>query len=147
MRSCWSWRKTKPMRDIALALFILGMIPFILMRPFIGLLVWSWLGYMNPHRLCYGFAFSFPWVELVAIVTLIGLFASNESKRFPKSSISVLFILFLLWTGVTTLFAAVPAAAFDEWEQLAKILVWLYVTLLLVNSRERLDWLIWVIVA
>jgi hypothetical protein len=60
------------MRDIALALFIFGMIPFILMRPFIGLLIWSWLGYMNPHRLCYGFAYSFPWVMLVAIVTLIG---------------------------------------------------------------------------
>ena len=78
------------MRDIALALFIFGMIPFILMRPFVGLLVWSWLGYMNPNRLCYGFAINFPWVYLVAVVTLIGLVFSKESKKLPLSAISVL---------------------------------------------------------
>lgn len=134
------------MRDIALALFIFGTIPFILTRPYIGLLVWSWLGYMNPHRLTWGFAFSFPWVELIAIVTLLSLLVSKESKRIPKSTISVLFMLFLLWTGVTTLFAAVPDAAFDKWEQLAKGVIWLYVTLLLVNDRERMHWLVWVMV-
>jgi probable O-glycosylation ligase (exosortase A-associated) len=134
------------MRDIALALFIFGMIPFILMRPFIGLLIWSWLGYMNPHRLCYGFAYSFPWVMLVAIVTLIGLLASKEEKRIPRSSFSVLILMFWLWVGVTTLFAAAPSAAWDKWEQFTKMLMWLYVTLILVNSRERMHWLVWMIV-
>lgn len=134
------------MRDIALALFIFGTIPFILTRPYIGLLVWSWLGYMNPHRLTWGFAYSFPWVMLIAIVTLVGLAASKEQKRIPPSAISVLFLVFWLWTGVTTLFAAVPDAAFGKWVQLAKGLVWLYVTLILVNTRERMHWLTWMIV-
>jgi probable O-glycosylation ligase (exosortase A-associated) len=71
---------------------------------------------------------------------------SNERKRVPKSTISVLLLLFWLWMGVTTLFAAVPDAAWDKWEQFTKGLVWLYVTLILVNNRERMHWLMWMIV-
>ena len=134
------------MRDIALALFIFGMIPYILTRPYIGLLVWSWLGYMNPNRLCYGFAISFPWVYLVAIVTLLSLLFSKESKRIPRSATSVLLVMFLLWTGLTTFFAVVPDSAWIQWQEFAKVLVMVFVTLILVNSRERMHWLVWMIV-
>lgn len=134
------------MRSIVLAIIIFGTIPFILARPYVGLLVWSWLGYMNPHRLTYGFAYSFPWVMLIAIATLVSLAVSKESKRIPWSMVSVLLTLFLLWTGLTTFFALVPDAAWEEWQQFAKILVMVFVTLVLVNTRERMHRLVWVIV-
>ncbi len=134
------------MRDIALALFIFGMLPYILMRPYVGLLIWSWLGYMNPNRLCYGFAINFPWVQLVAVVTLLSFMFSSERKRLPWSATSVLLVIFLLWTVVTTFFAAVPISAWDECERFAKVLVMVFVTLALVNTRERVQWLVWMIV-
>lgn len=134
------------MRDIALALFILGTIPFILMRPYLGLLVWSWLGYMNPNRLTYGFAYGFPWVQLIAIVTLLGLAFSSERKRIPISSVSVLLFVFLAWTGVTTVFAVEPVAATAKFMEFLKILVMVFVTLMLVNTRKRMHWLVWMIV-
>lgn len=134
------------MRDIVFALFIAGILPFILRRPFIGLLVWSWLGYMNPHRLCYGFAVSFPWVQLIAIVTLVGLVLSKERKRIPWSAVSVLLVMFLLWTGMTTLYAAMPDAAWEKWQEFAKVTVMVFVTFMLINNRERMHWLVWMIV-
>ncbi len=134
------------MRDIALALFIFGTIPFILSRPYIGLLVWSWLGYMNPHRMAYGFAYSFPWVMLIAIVTLVSLALSKESKKIPLSAVNVLLFLFLAWTGIATIFAVEPAAAWDKFQEFAKILIMVFATLMLVNNRERMHWLVWVIV-
>jgi len=134
------------MRDIALALFIFGTLPCILMRPYIGLLVWSWLGYMNPHRLCYGFAISFPWVYLVAVVTVASLLFSKESKKIPWSAVSVLLLMFLLWTGLTTFYAMVPDSAWIKWQEFAKVMVMVFVTLILVNNRERLHWLVWMIV-
>lgn len=134
------------MRDIVLAIIIFGTIPFILMRPYFGLLVWSWLGYMNPNRLCYGFAISFPWVELIAIVTLISLVISNERKKVPASTISVLLLLILIWTGITTVFAVEPAFAWAKYQEFAKILIMAFMTLVLVNTRERMHWLIWMIV-
>ncbi|TAN01057.1 MAG: putative O-glycosylation ligase, exosortase A system-associated, partial [Rhodanobacteraceae bacterium] len=134
------------MRDIVLALFIFGTIPFILARPYVGLLVWSWLGYMNPHKLCYGFAVSFPWVLLVAVTTLVSLAFSNEGKKIPMSMFSVLLFLFLAWTGLTTLYAAVPASATDKFVEFAKVLVMVFVTMMLVKDRQRMHWLVWVIV-
>ena len=134
------------MRDIVLALFIFGTLPCILMRPYIGLLVWSWLGYMNPHRLCYGFAVSFPWVYMVAVVTIASLLFSRESKKVPWSAVSVLLLMFLLWTGLTTFYAMVPDSAWIKWQEFAKVMVMVFVTLILVNNRERLHWLVWMIV-
>jgi probable O-glycosylation ligase (exosortase A-associated) len=134
------------MRDIALALFIFGMLPYILMRPYIGLLIWSWLGYMNPHRLCYGFAISFPWVQLVAIVTLASLVFGKERKKIPWSAVSVLLVMFLLWTGLTTFYAVVPDSAWNKWQEFAKVLVMVFVTLILVNNRERMHGLVWMVV-
>lgn len=134
------------MRDVALALLIFGLIPFMLTRPYIGLLVWSWLGYMNPNRLAFGFAYSFPWVQLVAIVTMVGIAFSGEKKRVPVSTVSVLLFLFIAWTGITTIFAVEPTFAFDKFMEFLKIMVMVFVTLMLVNSRERMHWLIWMIV-
>ncbi len=134
------------MRDIALALFVFGTIPYILTRPYVGLLVWSWLGYMNPHRLCYGFAVSFPWVQLIAVVALVSLAFSKESKRIPVSSITVLLILFFAWTTFTTFFAVETASAWQWWAQFGKILIMVWMTLMLVNSRQRMQLLVWVIV-
>lgn len=134
------------MRDIALALFIFGTIPYILMRPYVGLLVWSWLGYMNPHRLCYGFAYSFPWVQLIAILTLVSLVSSKESKKIPWTPISVLLLMFLVWTGLATFYAVMPDLAWKKWQEFAKVMVMVFVTLMLVNSRERMHWLVWMIV-
>ncbi|AGG90143.1 MULTISPECIES: putative O-glycosylation ligase, exosortase A system-associated [Rhodanobacter] len=134
------------MRDIAFALIMLGLIPLAAMRPYIGLLVWSWLGYMNPHRLTFGFAYGFPWVMLIAVVTLLSLGVGKENKRIPRSTVSVLLMMFLLWTGLTTFFAVLPDAAWVSWQTFAKIMVMVFVTLMLINSRERMHWLIWVIV-
>ena len=134
------------MRDILIALIVFGSIPFILIRPYLGLLMWSWLGYMNPYRLAFGFAYDFPWVEIIAIVTLIALIFSKESKKIPVSTISVLLFLFLAWTGVTSFFAVDPVSAWQNWQEFAKIQVMVFVTLMLVNNRQRMHWLIWIIV-
>jgi probable O-glycosylation ligase (exosortase A-associated) len=134
------------MRDIALALFVFGMIPFILMRPFVGLLVWSWLGYMNPYRLCYGFAVTFPWNMTVAVITLISLVFSKESKKIPVSSFSVLMFLFLVWTGITTFYAVDQVDAWDKYTQFVKTLIMMFVTLILVKDRKRMHWLVWMVV-
>lgn len=134
------------MRSIVLAIIIFGTIPFILASPYLGLLVWSWIDYMNPHRLTYGFAYSFPWVMLIAVVTLVSLACSKESKKIPWSTVSVLLALFVLWTGFATFFAVMQDAAWDKWQQFAKTIVMVFVTLMLVNTRERMHWLVWVIV-
>lgn len=134
------------MRDIVITLLVLGALPFVLARPHVGVLVWSWLGYMNPHRLTWGFAFNFPFALVVGLVTLVALIFSREPKRIPLNATIVIWLIFVAWMCVTTPMALDPSQSLWELERTVKIQLMVLVTLMTITSRERLDALIWVIV-
>ncbi|HET8551458.1 MAG TPA: putative O-glycosylation ligase, exosortase A system-associated [Gammaproteobacteria bacterium] len=136
------------MRDLLLALFIFSLLPLIVTSPYIGVLVWSWLDYMNPQRLTWGFAYNFPWVEVVAIGTLVGFIMSSKEKfRMPFKSVTICFLLLVIWAGVTSYFAIVPDVAWERYSVFVKTMVLVFLTLMLVQTRERIHWLVWVIAA
>ena len=85
------------MRDIVLTLVIFGTLPFILWRPHIGVLVWTWIGFMNPHRLTWGFAYDMPFAMIVAVVTLVALLISREPKKIPWTRETIFLLIFLAW--------------------------------------------------
>jgi len=133
------------MRAIALTAIMLGLLPFVVRYPHVGVLVWTWLGLMNPHKLAYGFAQEFPWAYIVAVLTLIALFNSREPKKVPWTKESVVILLFLIWMLLTTIFSVYPELAWFKWQQLAKILLIIFVTLIVMQSKERINQLVWVI--
>lgn len=135
------------MRDLVLALVVFSLLPLVVTSPYIGVLVWSWLDYMNPQRLTWGFAYSFPWVEIVAIATIVGFILSGEEKlRMPVKGVTICFILLLVWAAVTSYFAFVPDVAWVRYSVFAKTMVLVFLTLILIQTRERIHWLVWVIV-
>lgn len=136
-----------PLRDIILTVIIVGSLPVILRRPFFGVLVWSWLSYMNPHRLVWGFAYGQPFAQLVAIVTIVGIVFSSEKKKIPWSPTLTIWILLVGWTCVTSFFAIDFSRSQYEFELFLKIQFMTLLTLMLINTRERLVMLVWVIVA
>ena len=133
------------MRDLALAVIVFACLPLILWRPAIGILMWSWLSYMNPHRLAYGFAYTFPFAMWVACVTLVGLLFTKERKPIPWTPATVVWLAFVVWTCVTTLFALNPEDAANEWQRMIKIQLMTLLTLVLINTRERIQALVWVL--
>jgi probable O-glycosylation ligase (exosortase A-associated) len=135
------------MRDLVVTLLVFGSLPFIFMRPYIGILVWSWLSYMNPHRLTWGFAYDFPFAQIVAIATFVGLLFHRERKGLPWTSTLVVWLLFVVWMNVTTPFALNPDEAWSEWNRTMKIQLVSLLSLWLMQSRERIQALVWVIVA
>ena len=56
------------MRDIILSLIIVGLLPACFRRPFVGLIVFSWLAYMRVQDLTWGFARTFRWSYTIALV-------------------------------------------------------------------------------
>ncbi len=134
------------MRDIIIAMIVFGAVPFMLSRPHIGVLVWSWLGYMNPHRMAYGFAYSFPFSTVTAIGTLAGIVFSSEKKTMPWCGTLAAWIVFVIWLNITTLFALNHTEAIYEWDRTMKTMLMVLITLLVINSRERINALVWVIV-
>ena len=135
------------MRSVLVALLVFGSLPMILIKPHVGVLVWSWIGYMNPHRLTWGFAYDFPFAMVVGAVTIAAWLFSREPKTVPWHPLVLLLALFAAWVSFTTLFAAFPGEAQSKWDRTIKILLLNgFITLGLITTRQRLDVLIWVIV-
>ncbi len=133
------------MRDVALAIVFFILTLWTLRRPWVGLLVWSWFSYMSPHRFTYSFAYLFPWVAIIACVTMLVWLVSNEPKRFSWTTETSLEIVFCLWFTFTTFFA-VSEYAWDFWDRAIKVQVMIFMTILIMRSRFRLNALIWTIV-
>ena len=127
------------MRGLLLALFVFGSTPWLIRLPFVGLLSWMWLGFMNPHRLTFGWTFDFPWVQWVGGATILGWLMSREPRRIPMTGTTVLWMAFTLWVSVVTLFALNPEQAWSEWLRFIKVQVMVLFMLMLLVNRERID--------
>lgn len=135
------------MRDIAVAILVFGSLPLILKRPSIGIAMWCWISYMNPHRLAFGFARDFPFALLIALCTLLALLFSRETKQFPRMNLlTTLWLLFFLWLAVTTVLSIYPDRAYPKYFDFFKVLLMTLVTVVVMCDRRRLHLLIWTIV-
>lgn len=135
------------MRDILITAIVFGSLPFIFRSPQFGVMMWVWLSVMNPHRLAFGFAVSYPFVAIVACVTLLSTAIHHKDiRRPPGNAMIVLLFMFIAWTGVTTVYALHQDDAFDMWKTLMKTQILVLLIPMLFHNKEHLRQLIWVIV-
>jgi probable O-glycosylation ligase (exosortase A-associated) len=130
------------MRDYLLIALIFGSMPLAVFNPFIGILAWSWISYMNPHRLSWSIAYSMPVAQLVGASTLLGIIVRGVRDRFPMERETLL--LLLLWTVffLSTLFAEYPQDAWGRFVQVSKVLLMTAATMWLCLERKRLRYLL-----
>src|SRR5258708_543371 len=138
-----------PMREVLLFLIIAISVPISFFRPYFGILIWTWVTFLNPHRYTWGFMYNFPVAAVIAVPTLAGcLFTSNINKRFAKTETLLLAGLWI-WFGITFLHAMqVPLFqghildAKLEWVRVSKVLLITFAMILLVTSHQRLKSLV-----
>jgi len=133
------------LRDLFVTLVIFGALPFCLARPWIGILTWSWIGYMNPHRLTWGYAYNLPFAMIVAIATLTGLLFTRDRRPLPRALET--YLLLALWGlfVISTFSAIEPVDAWDQLDKVSKILLVTFVTMLLFQDTYKLKLLLYVI--
>jgi probable O-glycosylation ligase (exosortase A-associated) len=125
-------------RDTLVLGTIFGSLPFCFFRPYIGVLVWSWIAYMNPHRLTWGARY-YPVAQYVALATLAGfIIFPKDRNKLPMERETILLLLLTFVYTFTTFFALVPNDAWQEWDRTAKILLITFVTLMLCQDKKRL---------
>lgn len=130
------------MRDVLLAVVVALIVVMAVARPWIGVLGWTWIGLMNPHRLTWGFMYSAPTAALVGGATLLGLVLTKDRRRPPLTTVTVFLTLLMLHFNFTTLLAWNPEAAWVQWDKVMKILLFTYVTMFLIYGREKIRWLL-----
>lgn len=135
-----------PLRDALLFVTVFCSLPFIIKRPWIGVLVCAWIGYMNPHRHSWGPAYYFPFVAIAAAVTILAFLFSSENKKLPNNVVIFILILLLAWVSLTTMTALNPTGAVYEWKRFFKIQILNFLAIYMFQSRMRINCLVAVIV-
>lgn len=132
------------MRDLLLLAFVLMAMPLAAARPFIGALLWSWVSFMNPHKLGWGFISTLPLAAMAFGVMVLGCLVAREPKRLPVNAVTVLLVLLLVLVTVSSLNAlAPPTVVWAEWESFFKIILGVLVTAALLTDRRRIHAMVW----
>ena len=133
------------MRDILIFAIIFGALPFVFKRPWVGIMLWTWLAYMNPHRQAWGAAYDFPFSMVVGLVTIIAFVFSRDKKEMIWTRETVVLAIFIAWMFLTTQFAFYPELAALQWNKVWKIHLMIFLVVMLIKNKEQINWMVWVI--
>lgn len=124
-----------------------GALPLILWRPWIGVLMWTWVSVMSPHRLGWGAAYEMPFAMLIAVTTLVGMLFTREPKHLPVTPVTVVLMLLFFWMHVSLAFALDFQESVVMWEKVVKIFFMLFVTMYLLHSKQHVQVLVLIVAA
>lgn len=135
------------MRDIIFTLVFFAVLPACYRRPFIGVCVFSWLGYMRAQDLTWGFARKQRWSFVVSAAMIAGWLKHPRERWFDQVGRSWIMILmcFTILIGLLLVPGDVEKVTWNKYSQFVKVIIVSLMTMSVVNHREHLRILIWVI--
>lgn len=134
------------MRDILIIILFSAGAIMTLRQPYFGILLWTWIGIMNPHRLAWGFAYSLPLAAIAAGLTLLAMTYGKPRPSFPITPLTKLLLTFIAWTGMTTIFAIHVEPSFELFVRAFKTFFMTLIALALIQERKHILGLLWVVV-
>ena len=134
------------MRDVLVIMLVFLGAALALTRPAIGILFWTWVSIMNPHRLAWSFAEDFPVAAVIGGATLIGLVLTKEKRNFFITAPSVTLALFIIWMIITYPFSIDVQGSTDMLTRVLKIDLMILVALIVLHSKQHIIALVWVLV-
>ncbi len=132
------------MRDV-LIVAIVGFAALVAMRHgWVGVMLWTWLSLMNPHRYSFGFAYEAPLAALAAGVTLIGVLTAQDRSSPFKGVPVAIFVVFNIWITLSWLAGLDPVGDYPQWTKIMKINVMLIIALVLLHDKRHIMAFAWV---
>lgn len=135
------------MRDLLLFAIIVGLVPFILRRPWLGVLAWFWVGLMVPQSHTWGFMQTFPLAVVIGLATMGALVINRDRQPLPLTREMVLLFVFAAYMGMTSVFGVNSSGAIQQWQNVMKILLMTFITPMLIVGPRRIVWLLLVVTA
>jgi putative inorganic carbon (HCO3(-)) transporter len=125
------------LRDIFIFVSISGMALYALRKPQVGLLGWLWISVMVPHKMAYGFIYNMPLLDGTVALTVLGCII-HWKDRAPAEFHPILRVLlaFYVWCCLTTLFAVNNPAAYNDWQEVSKTFLLVYLLLMFMNKKH-----------
>lgn len=118
-----------------------------LRRPWVGVMLWTWLSIMNPHRYAWGLAYSAPVAAAAAGSTLLGLiFTKNRQSPFQGAPVWWLLAL-AIWITLSWAMGIDPDGDYAMWDKVMKIYLMTFVALSLLYTKDHIIAFAWVTTA
>jgi putative inorganic carbon (HCO3(-)) transporter len=134
------------MRDILVTVLVFCSLPLIFRKPYWGPAVWIWISVMNLHAQGWGFARSFPFAAIIAAVMLVSLLVYKGDKKLPMVPTTMVFMFFMFWMSLTSVFAIHPDLVYTQWNKVMKIFGMTLVVIMLTKERKHIEMVVWSIV-
>jgi putative inorganic carbon (HCO3(-)) transporter len=131
-------------RDILLVIIMIAALPFAMRYVWVGVLLWTWISLMNPHRLAFGFAHDAPFAMIAAGATFVAVLFNLKKLKLPITPPVVLLIMLSLWMCLTTLMAFHPGASQTQLSKVLKIQLMTIVAMAALRERKHIELFVWV---
>jgi putative inorganic carbon (hco3(-)) transporter len=143
-----------PLRDLTLLAFFVASVPVCFFRPFYGIALWVVVAFLNPQSFTWASFWVFPWATAVALPTLLGVLVfERRLGRLVSREVGLMVILWIWFTITTVVSVNLPEFAHhavethERWSFVSKVLLMTLCTVVVVNSFERLRYLVMTIAA
>ena len=130
------------MRDIVVLIFITGCIIAVLKKPWWGVLSLAIFSYLNPHAYAWGFVRSLPLYYVLFLVVAFRTLSAKDKQPLPKDWRIPTFVMLWVYFAFTSTQAYYTDIAWEKFWFVTKIYIPFYFTLVLINTRYKLDCLI-----
>jgi len=130
------------MRDIAVLLFLIACIIAALKKPWWGVLSLAVFSYLNPHAYAWGFVRTLPVYYVLFLVVVFSTLTAKDKQALPKDWRIAVFVMLWLYFAITSTQAYFSDIAWKKYWYITKIYLPFYFTLVLINTRYKLYWLI-----
>jgi putative inorganic carbon (HCO3(-)) transporter len=132
------------MRDLLIVGLVLVGAIAAMRQAWIGVMLWTWLSIMNPHRYTYGFAFDAPLALIAFCATVVGLLVTRDRASPFKAPVVGVFFAFILWISISTVMGLDPVADYWQWNKVMKVDLMILVALILLHNKKHILALTWV---
>lgn len=133
-----------PLRDLLILGFMGATFPYVFRHVFIGVLLWTWVGIMNPHKLAFAFMHDAPVAMAVALITFIGLLTTRDRVKLDWSAPMIVLAMLVAWMGMTTFFAFYPGDSMDQLVKVLKIQIMTFIAAAVLYKHLHIRLFIWV---
>lgn len=133
------------MRDILLLAIVIPTLFIAFRKPWVGVMLWTWLSIMNPHRFTFGIAYSAPLAAISVGVVMISLLMTKERESPFKGTPASILVALMFWMTASWLFGLNVETDYEQWKKVMKIDVMILVALTLLHSKKHIFALAWVV--
>jgi putative inorganic carbon (hco3(-)) transporter len=128
-----------------LALY-LGLMPMVLVSPFVGVLIYDWIDYLPPGDI-YSASLLSNYLSLTIGALTFFVWLLREEKTVPRPlSVMLLMAGLLIWMNITWLFALAPEAGQFKWDRTIKVIGFAILTAQMLSTRVRIEAFVWAFV-